>query len=631
MPNDLSPKAIQEYAQKGMQRLHNFRNARLMFLRNYVGQYYDSDHGEVGTEALNLIFNAIRTLIPTLVMTNPKHNVHSKYLAYKPYADMLSLALTQHDKEIDITDTYTRVLVDALFTLGIMKTGLAESDSVYAFDDYDRVDTGEIYTEVVDFDNFVVDPRSKEHLFKDAQFLGDRICVPRKKLLESGLYKNDLIEKLPRAGTEQSKYDRASKLSMGSLKSYNVYDLQDEVEIMELWVPGENMTVTVPGAKNTQYRDFLRVDDYYGPDSGPYTLLALTPPVPNNPLPVPAVGIWNDLHTLANRMAKKIIDQAERQKDVVGYKRSAADDAQEALDAGDGEAVAMDDPEGLRVHSFGGQQNSNEVHLANLEGWFNMMAGNPNTTAGVSQDANSATQAKILATNASVGLEHMKSLLYRAAQKEGQKRAWYMHTDPFIHVPLISRQTIPAQYTMTPNGPVVSEPARQEEVQIYLTPEARKGDFLDYNFDIEPESMGHKDQNTRYQQAMEFAVKILPATFQAAIAAAQLGIPFSAKAFLIMMAKDRGIDWMDEVFYDPEFQAQMTMQMLRMPSPQGSEGVPMKMPNAGIGGGMGGLGSIMQNGQPGQVGTVPTQDQQTRQQQQQGANQSQADLKNGGM
>jgi len=641
MPSEMSPKQFQEYAQNGVKRLKNFRSARLMFLRNYTGQYYDRDHGRVGTEALNLTFNAIRTLVPQIVMSNPKHNVSSRYLANAEYADLLGLALTEHDKDIRIKDVYRRVVVDAIFTLGILKTGLAESDSVYAFDEYDQVDAGEIYTEAVDFDNFVCDPRSNDHLFRDAAFLGDRICIPRRQLLDSGLYQNGLVERLP---SVDSKRDQASNLSQRSLNTGEIYDLQDEVEIIELWVPSYNAIVTIPGCDSVKFDEFLRVDDYYGPDTGPYTLLALTPPVPGNPLPVPAVGVWHDLHVLANRMAKKIIDQAERQKDIVGYRRAAADDAQEALDAGDGEAVAMDDPDALRVHSFGGQQNSNEAHLYQLQGWFNMMAANPQAVGGQNMDAESATEAQILAQNANIGLEDMKDLVYDMSAIEAAKRAWYLHTDPFIEMPLTRRVTTPPQYGQGPNGPMIVEPGRVEDEQIYLTPEARRGDFLDFHFEVEPESMARKDARTRFQEAMDFAVKILPAVMQSAQTAAMLGLPFSPKQFLLRMAKDRGIDWLDEVFYDPEFQQQMMVQMMQAPQAEGSKGQAgpaqaPQMPNAMAGGGRGQrsqqqagndpLAALLQNGQPGQVAANPNIAARQRADAQRGANDAQSRLKGG--
>jgi hypothetical protein len=231
-------------------------------------------------------------------------------------------------------------------------------------------------------------------------FMGDRLCVPRKMLLDSGMYKNDLVERLPRAGDVSSAKDRAYQLSMRNVDDYDNYSLEDEVEIVEIYVPSANAIVTVPGNETSKFEDYLRVDDYYGVKEGPYTLLTLTPPVPGNPLPIPSVGIWNDLHVLANRMAKKIVEQAERQKDVVTYRKANADDAEELRSASDGETVAVDDPDAVRVQSFGGQKNSNEVHLAQLQSWFNMMAGNPAQVGGQNIDANSATAATLLQQNA---------------------------------------------------------------------------------------------------------------------------------------------------------------------------------------------------------------------------------------
>ena len=568
MPTDVSPKKVQAAVHRGFDRLKNFRRARLMFLRNYCGQYYDQEQGRIGTEALNLIFNALRILVPNIVMNFPSHNVTSRFVMFQNYAELLSLALEYHDKTIDIRTTYRRAIVDACFTLGIIKTGLAESDSVYVFDKGEhQIDTGEIYSEPVDFDDFVVDPASRVHLFKDAQWMGDRITLPRATLLDSGLYRNNLIEKLPAASAHTRQEGKASELSMRQIKSRENFEMQDEVEIVELWVPAANVTVTVPGQKGSIFDQYLRVDDFYGPDTGPYTLLALTPPVSGNPLPVPMVGIWNDLHVLANRMAKKITDQADRQKDIMTYKRAVADDAQEIMDAKDGEAVATDDPDGVKVHSLGGQKQSNEIYLAQVNQWFNMMAANPQGVGGQRFDADSATEARILQTNASIGLEDMKDLVYQLSEGEARNRAWYMHTDPFINVPLIRRVEVPAQFVSTSMGPQMVAPARLEEQQVFLTPEARRGDWLDFMFKVSPESMGRQDQRSRFQAAMTFAVKILPAAVQAAQMMAMLGHPFSVKTYILRMAKDAGIDWMDQVFFDPDYQMMMAQRMLMGPSP----------------------------------------------------------------
>jgi hypothetical protein len=597
----VSPRKVMESVNRGFERLRNFRNMRILYLRNYVGPGYDRESGVIGQEPLALIFNAIRVLIPNIVMNFATHKIETPYLQDKQYCENLALAIKQHDKQIDIPNIYRCVTVDALFAMGIMKTGLCASDSVYAFTDNDHIDAGTVYTARVDFDNYVADPSSKEHLFLDARFEGERIVVPRQKLLDSGNYKNDLIERLPRCG-DDNKDKRASDLSMRGIQANDNYDLDDEVEIVEVYVPSANAILTVPAGADTTFDDYLGVADFYGVKEGPYTKLMLTPPVPGNPLAVPLVGVWNDLHVKANEMATKIIDQAGRQKDVTAYKRGAADDAEELRIARDGSSVAVDDVDAVKVLSFGGQKNSNDAHLANLQGWFNMMAGNPQQMGGQAQAADSATGSMILQQNASISLEDMKDLVYRAGAQEARKRAFYFDTDPMMSIPLTKRVPQPAQFAAGPMGPVMISPPTMQDVQILLTPEQRSGQHMDWHFTIEPESMGRKDSRTRFMQAMDFCTKILPAVFTAAQAATMLGIPFSAKMMMLRLAKEAGIDWIEEVFYDPEFQMQMMMQMSMLPQQSKGQAVPAGGGAGGMPGGAGGMAALMQNGQPSNVG-----------------------------
>lgn len=629
MPVDIervSPRDVHQHYRRGRDRLKNFRDARLMFLRNYTGPYYDKALGKVGAEALNLIYHAVRNLLPNIAMNFPKHVVESRFLASRPYADLLGLALEYHDKEQRLDEKIRVGIVDAIFTLGIFKTLIGESDSLVTFDDDgDAIDPGQVVTDVVDFDNFVVDPDSMEHLFADAKWMGDIIRVPRMNLLDSGLYNNELVEQLPSVD-DMVKNRRAKDLSRHGVRNPDT-EFMDEVEIAELWVPGSNIMLTIPATADVSFDDYLRVDDYYGPKEGPYTLLSLSPPVPGNPLPVPQVGVWNDIHKLANEMAEKIIEQAKRQKDVVTYKPSAADDAEALRDAQDGEAIMTDDPDGVQVKSLGGQQASNEIHISQLTNWFNMMASNPQALAGERVDADSATEARILQGNANIGLEDAKGLVYKWVGREASKRAWYFHTDPLIEVPLIRRDQIPARFADGPFGPVMVEPSRLQEVQVFLTPEARRGDWLHFTFSIESESMGRKDQNTRFAEVMDFAVKIMPAALQAAEAAFRMGLPFNVKVYVERLARTRGITWMDEVWFDPEFQFRIQQMMLAGPSPVGSQGAAQQGNPANA---QNPLAAILQNGQPGQVGAVPSQQKLANQESQLGANAAQSQLRSEG-
>lgn len=587
---EVTAKKLYRAVQLGEERLRNFRSSRLLFLREYAGQYYDRDHATIGNEPLNLIFSAISTLVPNLVTSFPKTVVTSKFLMYRGYAELLGLGLDYLAKEINLRDELRRWIVDSLFVMGIIKTGIATSDDLVTFSDDIRIDAGRPYAQVVDFDDYILDPAARR--IEEASFVGHRVRVPRQMLLDSGLYKNDLVENLTSAGQDPYQRREVETISQHELTPAQIVHLQDLVDVREVWVPAAKAIVTIP-AGQAVYDDYMRISDYDGPDTGMYTYLALTPPLPNNPLPIAPVGIWYDLHVAANKMAKKIMEQAERQKDILGYKPSAADDAQEIVDAGDGEAIGLMDPEAAKVFSFGGQQKSNEEHLMQLSYWFNLATGNTDQLAGNRSNANTATQANILQGNASVRVEDMRDLVYLGTKHIQEKLAWYLHTDPLIALPLIKRTPIPAQTVMSPMGPMIIPPKMHEQ-QMILSPETREGEFIDFNFEIEEKSMSRMDPAVRLQKALLFAAKVLPSAAQAAMVCQQMGVPFSFSKFVIRMAKELDLEWMDEVFYDPNFQAQMLNLMNSSPKPDNNK--PMMANGPG-----GGMAAIQQNGQPANV------------------------------
>jgi hypothetical protein len=474
-----------------------------------------------------------------------------------------------------------------------MKTGICTSDNLVNFSDTTQVDAGQPYALTVDFDDYILDPAARR--IEEASFVGHRVRVPRQMLLDSDQYDHDQVVRLPTAGNDPFERRDTQTISQHEITPAQINDLQDYVEVREIWVPAADALVTCPGGSQT-YDNYLRIEDYDGPDEGPYTYLSLTPPMPNNPMPIAPVAVWYDLHIAANKMAKKVMEQAERQKDITVYKPSAADDAQEIVDAGDGEAIGVQDVDGAKVLSFGGQQRSNESHLQQLSYWFNLCSGNTDQLGGMRSDANTATQANILQGNANVRVEDMRDIVYLRTRDVQRKLAWYLHTDPLIALPLIKRTPIPARTAIGPMGPIIIPP-RVDEEQVILSPDSRQGDFLDFHFEIEQRSMSRLDPAQRVQKMLILTGKVIPALAQAAMVCQQMGVQFSFAKCLIRTAKEMDIEWMDEVFFDPEFQDQVMGLMQKSPQPDNAK--PMQAQGAG-----GGMGAIMQNGQPGNVQTT---------------------------
>ncbi len=596
----LSPEDIIAMAGRGYERFLPNRLTAKLTIQQSAGQYYGRSEGKYLSAPLALSFNAARVLLPNLVMSFPRHVIETPFLASRQFAEDLGQALTYEDNRLNIADVYRRVIVDAMHSLGILKTGIAAGGTVVEMQTEDggtqNVDAGAVYSERVSFFNFVADPDAREYLFADARFMGDIIRLPRQSLLDNDDYDHDLVMSLT-APADSAKRPRASSLSQRPTDVATGDEEEDIVEICELYVPSANAIVTIPGSFQRQDK-FLRVADFYGlkNQTGPYTFLSLTFPVPDNPLPTPFFSVLLDLEMRANRMESKIMAQAERQKDITLYSPDAVDAATLVRDAADGDMVASTDPNSVQVKSFGGQPPINEEHLNMLLDQYNSLAANIESLSGVKTAAKSATAANILNQNASIGLADMQNAVYAMAAQEARRRAWYIFNDPLLDRTVSRRQSVPGQMVMSPTGPQWMTPPTVQEVEVHLTPEARSGDFLDLVFTVEPESMARRDSKSRQQNLLTFAQQVLPAVSATAQVFQTLGVPFDTVTFLSQVAKIMDLEWFDSVVYSPQVQAKAAMEYNKIQQSTGQDVPPdsKQLPNPTLAG-------VLQNGQPGQV------------------------------
>lgn len=614
--DEIRPADIIEMAGRGFKRFRPQRDTGKLVAQMSAGQYYSRSEGNVGAAPLALSWNFMRVLVPSLVFSFPRHVVETPFLPARQFADDIGTALSIQDKKLRITETYRAAIVDALhFGLGVFKTGLAASGDLIAVDAEEsgsqKIDKGEIYTERVSFFNIVADPDSREWLFRDARFFGDIIRIPRQVLLDAEGYNKKLVKRLKPPNSPEEK-DSAAGISMPGSDFGKNADDDDIVEIAELYIPSANAIITIPGNFEPM-DDFLKVTDFYGVKdrTGPYTFLPLTQPVPDNPLPSAFLSALLDLEIKANRAESLIMQQMERQKDITLYSPELADEAAQLRDAADGFMVACSDPNGIKVQSYGGVQDKSSLpYLQMLLAQYNGIAANLESLSGQNSAAKSATAANILQQNAGIVLADMQDQVYQAAAQEARKRAFYIVNDPFLNQTLVRRVRNPGQMAQTPNGPQWVVPPSVQEIQAMLTPESKTGDFIDMTFTIEPESMGKLDSKTRLQQAMTFVQQMLPATAGAAQIFNSLGQPFDVSAFLLKLAKDMGITWLDEVLYSPEIQQQTAIKWNAVQAatnqqiPPNEQTPPPQMPNPALN------PAMQQNGQPGQVQGRPPQPQQ---------------------
>ena len=555
MPEEVTPAKVQIVVKRGFERMQYYRRARAMFIREFVGQYYHGKGGLTGDEPINLIFHTIRTIVPNLVMKNPINELITDYAPQRFYGELLGLAVDKTERDIKLKETLRAWIIDAIFAMGIVKTGIAVSGETLQFGDT-RVDPGRVYTSLVDLDDFVMDPVCTKR--EKSTFMGDRIRTPRQLLLDTDGYDHDLILKLPRSVYSTNR--KVEDITKSNIAQMEMYTLQDFVDVIELWVPEANAVVTISDPAQITFDKYLRSKDYYGPKEGPYTFLTFTPPVPNNPLPVADVSIWYDIHRIANRMFKKLMDQAERQKDILLYNPANADEAQDILEAQDGDSVATQNPKEFNVVGFGGQNRKNEIMLQELQTWYNYISGNPDQMSGnvpsVAKGKETATRSNIQQTNAGISIEDARGILYDQTAEISRKIAWFLHTDPLIDIPLTKRKT---------GG---------ELIQLQLTPEQRVGDFLKFTFRIIARSMSRLDPTIKSRRIVEFGVNLIPAIMNSAMIAVQMGVRFDPRKVLTRLAKELDItEHVDDWFDDPEFEQKMALMMAKGPQNAGKAGM----------------------------------------------------------
>ena len=542
----INPRKVQNVVRQGFKRTEQYRKATAMFVKAYVGQYYNEQHGITGKEPINLIFSAVRSLVPNIVMQNPVNEVVTDVIPQKFYAELLSLGLNNLQRRLKIKKLLRALIVDAIFGMGIVDTGLENSDNLINWRDV-AIDPGQIFSQLVSLEDFTFDPICNQR--EEAGFMGRRVRVPRQLLLDDKDTDHDLITQLPSSLINMQTQGKLSQLTQKNMQSQSMTELQGFVDVVKLWIPQANAAILIPDPEQIIFDKYIKITDYYGPKAGPYSFLCLTPPVAKNPLPIAPVSIWYDLHKMANRIFVKGMEQAEAQKNIVFYQPAQADELQEAMEADNMDAVASENPDGFKTVSFGGQNPENEFMIRNLQTWFNYISGNTDQMSGSSAPGKkggkqTATMSQILQSNASIVTEDYRGVIYDCAEDISGKQAWYLHTDPLIDIPLIKRKP------------------GQEDEQVSLTPEQRCGDFLEFTFTIVAKSMSNLVPEIRSKRITEFLTNILPALVTSAQMMMQMGVPFNLQRAITRAAEQQEIGtWVQDLFNDPEFESKMKIFM----------------------------------------------------------------------
>jgi len=369
-----------------------------------------------------------------------------------------------------------RWVIDSIYGMAVMKVGIttpSESEkSGWKFT------VGQPYAIAVDLDDWVMDPNARS--LDQLAWCGHRSRLPIAALRNSKLYEAVKRKKIQPNLDRQYNQPGDERISMLGRQfiSGELEEAYEYVDVWEIYLPMEKAILTMVSNDGdtpdvSEKSDLLEIKNYVGPANGPYHFLSLMPPVSGNAMPKGPIQDLIDMDEALNGMLQKLINQAKRQKSLLGAKGDADGDVSRITEARDGEAIRLDQPDKLTPIEFGGPNQNNQQFTSYLWEFLNKLGGNVEMLGGLGAQSRTATQDKMLNANSSASIQAMQQAVVSGTSKVIESLCWYWHHHP--------------QYTMTGYQPITGLP---NPIQRTVTPQMRQTvKFEDLKLKVDPYSL----------------------------------------------------------------------------------------------------------------------------------------------
>ncbi len=461
--------------------LSSFRKTRMFAIKQYVGRHY-SNNGAARNVPINLLEQTVSIFVRQLVARNPKARVHVESNELKPFAVSFKLALDHLIREIELEDDLWSAVVDALFLVGIVRSGLSFSQTLEIRGTLH--DVGQPFADVVSFDNFLVDMTASR--WEDAQYIGDRFKIPLDMAKQLFPEHAELLKATGNQRINNDGYDEGRDIMTDTRHNEDV-EYEPRIELTNIYLPATNTLLVM--SEHIRQLPILREVFWTGVEKGPYHRLEFSK-VPQGLLPLSPIANLIDMHEAVNEMIRKMVRQAERQKTITTVQSGDAEDGERVTRSNDGTAVALENPAAAQELSFGGIDQKNFAFAIFLMDRFSRQAGNLDALGGLSPQSETLGQDAILNKNASSKIDAMEYNVNRFVKEILKSLGFFLFHDPLIDLPLTKRS----------GG--IEIPSRFSQFQM-------EGDFYDYNVDIEPLSMRPKSSQQQLAALLQIVQTVV--------------------------------------------------------------------------------------------------------------------------
>lgn len=492
-------------------RMEKYLQERKRAIQQFVGKHF----GENGSEdkiPIPMLAIAVNVYTRSIVARAPRYLVTSDKPELRPKAADFQLVVNQSVQQADLESVLRQAAKHAMFAFALVKTGMKVTSTILTDEltgEQEEVPIGEPFSALVDPDDAVIDMTART--WDEVEFVGHRFRVPLEQLKAMGVYDAEAIAKLETTENSRVNESRASDISSGGVTPSGA-ELMPRVCLWEIYIPGTNEIYVLPDGEG----EFLKPPEQWaGPKNplGPYRFLGMTD-APGQLLPVPPTAWWMDLEQAANALWRKLIRQAERCK-TIGIVTRDPEAASAIRDARDGEIVAAAEGSKIDEATFGQPDQLLTMLGIKLRSELSYIT-QVDVIGGMAPTAETLGQDRLIHAQAGALVDDMQDQMVKFAKDLGHDHAFFQFYFSTREVELVKKL----------RGYDIGIPVRWD-------PWADKGDFLDYQFDLEPYSMRGSTPSQQMQTLMNVVQALMP--FMPALQAE--GKTFSGAAFIEAIAK----------------------------------------------------------------------------------------------
>lgn len=404
-------------------------------VREFTGPAYGG--GDSGTSTEDKPINKLNQLIETYMMLTAANRpaVQVERDDDPPFARLFQEALNELAADIELDDTLRQWILDAFFCVGVVQVH-RDSWMAYQYGE-EWIDSGTPMASNVPLDDFVYDTAAKK--WKQVKYCGSKYRVPFSSIaegVESGKYDAAVAAQLKPTSKLGREEDRTDRISTGEITDDD--ELEPMIDLCDIYVRSTGYIYTCAIDDSSVFRlkklPPLGKIKWTNPLSAPYIILGFSD-VPHNIMPLSPASHLDLADRTVNSLARKEINQAERQKEVLVSSAANEPTAKLIKNAGDGSIIIGDASDIVPVKTGGVDANTHQTMLAWNE-IFNILSGNLDALAGTGVSAPTLGQEQFIQSSSNRKVGSMQSRVAKAAEQLFRALGFLLWEDKVREIPV---------------------------------------------------------------------------------------------------------------------------------------------------------------------------------------------------